>query len=357
MKDFFSLSKRIWRRWYQGNKNLLALQAGKVLKPQGIWFGVTDRCNSHCTHCHIWQKAPAADPLTLEELEKVFSDPLLKDVEFIVNSGGEAMLRPDILELLRLEHRLFPKVYLNLSTNGLLPDKALEVVKAILADKIALNISISLDGLGEKHDLIRGVPGNFNKVDYLLKQLNLLVKQYPDLLRPSLGFTLSDLTIDGYEEVKNYACKMGVECLPQWFNRSDFYDNSSRPEVPKEKMVAAVKNQPNTLIREKWLKLLKGKSIKFKCFAAQTFFVLKANGDVAPCLSLWDSNFGNVREQTPTEIWQSDQAKEIRKTVAACPGCLNSWAVAWSTSAAFYPWLAFYLRQPGAIVERLKRKY
>lgn len=357
MSKIIDLSKKLLERWRQGNQNLSDLKSGKNLKPKGIWFGVTDRCNSHCTHCHIWKKTPSPNPLTLEEIEKAFRDPLLSEVEFIVNSGGEALLRPDIVELIKLESKLFPGVVLDLSTNGLLPDRALTVVKEILQAGIKINVGVSLDGLGDQHDQVRGVPGNFAKVDYLLNQLNILRKEYPTLLRPLIGFTLSDLTIDSYEGVKDYARNLNVECMPQWYNQSEFYDNSiSRPEASKEKMLKAVKNQPNTIIREKWLRLLNGRPIKFKCFAAQTFFVLKADGQVAPCLSFWDSNFGNVREQTPTEIWESGAADEVRKLVANCPGCLNSWGVTWSISAAFYPWLWFYLRHPKAIFARFMRK-
>ena len=55
--------------------------------------------------------------------------------------------------------------------------------------------------------------------------------------------------------------------------------------------------------------------MKFKCFAGYTFCVLRCNGDLVPCLSLWDNKIGNVREKSPTEIWNSAMAQETRRCV------------------------------------------
>jgi Fe-coproporphyrin III synthase len=350
------LGKKVLDRFMQGNKNLLLAKTGQ-LKPRWIWFETTDSCNSHCTHCQIWKKKSTSNPLSLAELEKIFRDPLLKEVEAITNSGGESMLRDDIVQIIELEHLIFPHASLDLSTNGILAERGLKVVNEILAKNIKINVGVSLDGLGVKHDLIRGVPGNFDKVDHLLRRLVELRKKYPELLSIVAGFTLSDLTLDNHMEVKKYCDELGIDFSMQWFNQSSFYDNvASKKENNQGKMIEAVSCQPKTLIREKWLRLLQGKGIKFNCFAARTFFVLKCDGSVVPCLSCWDDIMGNARSQSMTEIWQSAKAVEARKKVLHCAGCLNSWGVEWSASTTFYPRLMFYLRNPAAIFDRLKRR-
>jgi len=353
------LVKKLTDRFVLGNKNLILFSSGRTLKPRWIWFGVTDNCNSHCNHCNIWQKKPTQNQLTLAEIEKTLSDPLFSEVETIINSGGEAILRPDIVEIIKLEHKLFPNASLDLSTNGILADRALNVIREILSENenIKINVGVSLDALGKKHDEIRGVPGNFEKVDYLLHELVKLREKYPQKLSIVIGLTLSNLTIDGWERVKEYADKLNIDMMAQWYNQSSFYDNEKKDGgLDKDKMIDAVKKQPNTIIREKWLKLLNNQSIKFRCFAAQTFLVLRCDGNIVPCLSYWDLIMGNVREQSPSEIWQSNKAKEIRKTIPKCAGCLNSWGVEWSMTTVFYPRLFFYLRNPKAILDRLKRR-
>ena len=351
-----NLIKKLSGRFYLGNKNLILTGLGKNLKPRWIWFGVTDKCNSHCTHCNIWKPAPAANPFTLEEIKKVFSDPLLSEVETIINSGGEAILRSDIVEIIKLEHKIFPKASLDLSTNGISADRMLKVVQEIMDENIKINVGISLDGIGEVHDKVRGVPGNFEKVDYLVNKLLGIRNKYPDQLSLVVGLTLSDLTLDEWRKVKEYADEKDIGSVMHWYNQSSFYKNDKADiKNNNDKMIAAVGTQENTIIREKWLKLLKGEPIKFRCFAASSFFVLRCDGNIAPCLTYWDSILGNVREHTPSEIWRSEQAKKIRQEIKRCAGCLNTWGVEWSITTSFYPRLMFYLRNLKAVAERLKR--
>ncbi len=347
--------KKLLVTFWRGNQNLLRKLFGLPLKPRWMWFAVTDRCNSHCTHCHIWQQTPIDNPLSLEEARKIFSDPLLKNIELVINSGGEAILHPRILELLKLEHEMFPRAILNISTNAILADRVINTTKELLRDGVKLNLGVSLDGFGEKHDQVRGVPGNFEKVDYLLKQLLEIQKSYPETLTITAGFTLSELTIDNWLEVKEYTDKLGVELMVQWYNQSSFYGNEKdENKAVKERITEIVSAQPNSTTRERWLRLLADKSIKFRCFATDTFFAMKSDGSIIPCLTHWDMVLGNPRDSSMTKVWNSQKAKEIRKKVAACPGCLNSWGLNWSLSSAFYPRLMFFVRNPKEIIKRLK---
>lgn len=357
INKYIELGKRVMLRFFEGNKNLLQVFFGKSLKPKWIWFGLTERCNSRCQHCNIWKKQPATNELSLDEIRKCFSDPLFKDIDIIINSGGEVLLSNDIVDIIKLEHELFPNACLNISTNGLMPDRMLEIVRVVLKENIKINASVSLDGISEEHDKMRGIPGNFVKVNYLLHELVKLRDEYASHLTLAIGFTLSDLTLNSWEKTRDYAESLNIEFIMQWYNQSNFYENDHRDSnYNKEKMYTAVSSQPNTIVREKWLKYIKNKSIKFRCFAAETFLVLRCDGYIVPCLSYWDGILGNVREETPTKIWYSRKAKEMRKKVARCAGCLNCWAVEWSMTTSFYPRLMFYLRNPLAIIERLKRK-
>ncbi|MBA7660314.1 GTP 3',8-cyclase [subsurface metagenome] len=341
-----------------GPKNLLLRATGDSLKPRWLWFGVTDKCNSRCIFCDIWRNKPTKDVLTPEEIEKTLSDPIFRDVEYILNSGGEPILRRDLKEIILAEHKALPKARLQLSTNGLLPDRVIDVVKFAVEHGINIDVGTSLDAIGEEHDSMRGVKGNFEKVDWLLHELVALRENYGDKkISPTFGFTLIDRTLPFLEEVRAYAQNLGIDFLVQWYNQSSFYSNVGKDlTTVNSSMVKAIQSLPNPILREMWLKWLRGKSIQFQCFAMYTFCVLQCNGDVAPCLSLWDVKAGNVRESPPTAIWHSFEAKKARRIVKDCQGCLNSWGTGWSFASSFYPYLLFLLRHPGALVERMKER-
>lgn len=338
-------------------KNLALRNFDGVLKPKWLVFMVTDKCNSRCTHCSIWRQKGIDNPLTPEELEKTLSDSLFKDIREIINTGGEATLRTDLEEIFLAEHKALPKANLQLSTNALIPQRTIDLAKALLKRDIPLSIGISLDGVGEHHDKVRGVKGNFERVNRLVQELIKLKKIYKDKLTFVLGFTLSSLTVDYMKETQEYGKEIGVDVLVQWYNQANFYSNTER-ELPKtdKKLLDAVKSLSPSFIRESWLSSMEGKFIKFPCFAFHTFCVLKTNGDIVPCLNFFNSSAGNVREKTPTEIWKSKEAQKIRKTIKSCSTCLNQWGSGWSFESCTFPVMSFYLKNPSKLIKRFKER-
>jgi len=293
-----------------GSKNLLLRNIKGFLKPQWLVFMTTDKCNSRCTHCNIWRQKGIDNPLTPKELEKTLSDPLFKNIKEVINTGGESTLRNDLEEIFLAEHKALPKANLQLSTNALIPQRTVDLAKALLKRGIPLSIGISLDGVGEHHDKVRGVKGNFERVDWLVHELLKLKEIHKNKLNFVLGFTLSGLTVDYMKETQEYGKKVGVDVLVQWYNQANFYSNLGR-ELSKtdKKLLDAVKSLPPSFIRESWLSSMEGKFIKFPCFALHTFCVLKTNGDIVPCLNLFESSAGNVREKTPTEICKNKESR------------------------------------------------
>jgi MoaA/NifB/PqqE/SkfB family radical SAM enzyme len=149
---------------------------------------------------------------------------------------------------------------------------------------------------------------------------------------------------------------LNVELVEGWYNQASFYDNVGDRTNGNTKQVQAVASQPASLLRDKWIDLLNGKSIRFPCFAMHTFCVLKANGDIVPCINFWDRTAGNVKDASPTAIWHSAGAKEVRKAIDGCEGCLNSWGFGWSIRSSYYPILQWYLKNPKAALGRLRGK-
>jgi MoaA/NifB/PqqE/SkfB family radical SAM enzyme len=339
-----------------GTRNLLFRKINKPLKPKWIVFMPTDKCNSRCIHCNIWKnKSVEKNPLTPEEIGKIFSDDLFEEVEYVMCTGGEVTLREDLEEIFLRLQKALPKARLQLSTNGLLPERVTKVVNTAMKNNIYFSVGVSLDGIGEDHDRIRGIKGNFEKVDRLIHELVKMRKIHKERLNISAGIVLSDLTLNSLSEVRSYTNKLNINLEEQWYNQSSFYDNIEKNIITNQ-LINAIKSQPISPLQDNWLKLLNGNSIKFTCFAMNTFCILKCNGDIVPCLNLFNIKAGNVREKSATEIWHSYEMKKVRNIVANCKGCLNSWGVGWSFVSSYYPILQFYLKHPHIIIEKLNEK-
>ncbi|MFH1181021.1 MAG: radical SAM protein [bacterium] len=334
LKEAISLSK--------GALQTLAFRAlRRRPKLRGMVYEITDLCNSRCRHCSIWRQKPAPNPLTPAEIEKIFQDPFFRNLKEVIITGGEPMVRPDLEEIVFILRKyIHPDAIISLSTNGILPERAIKAIKTFLAAGMRLVAGVSLDGIGQKHDEIRGIKGNFQKVDFLLHELKLLQNQYKDSFSVTAGFTFSPLTFGSMEEVKNYVESFGFYFLPQVYEEVSYYSNENGVRSDKsEELIKAIQEFPPSFQKEMMLMAVKGLPFKFSCSSMNTFFLLHSNGDISPCLRYSHLKLGNLKNQSIEEIWQSKAVKDARKMIKNCNKCYNTWATGWSMETWFPPFL------------------
>ncbi len=128
-----------------------------------VFWETTAACNLECVHCRRLEvgKEMSSGDLSLQESYQ-FIDGLARDFDHkpvLVLSGGEPMVRPDILDIARYADQ--KGVPVALATNGTMID--LPLAKEIASAGIR-RVSISLDGSNrETHDSFRKMPGSFDK--------------------------------------------------------------------------------------------------------------------------------------------------------------------------------------------------
>ncbi len=134
------------------------LQFSEDKKPVVVW-NVTRRCNLKCVHCY--SKSEDEDytgELSLDDGKALIDDLAGFGAPVILFSGGEPLIRPDIMDLIR--HAVNAARRAVVSTNGTLIRRAV----AEKLHEIGLSyVGISLDGLQRTHDAFRGAEGAFEK--------------------------------------------------------------------------------------------------------------------------------------------------------------------------------------------------
>ena len=170
-----------------------------------LFWECTLRCNLRCRHCGSDCTASALAPdMPFEDFQKV----LLRIKEaydpreiLIIFSGGEPLMRKDLADCGRRVQELgFPW---GLVSNGYLmnPKRALELLKAGMR-----TATISLDGLEEEHDWMRGVPGSFARADEAIRYLSGV---------SFLGFDIvtcvTQKNIGQLQQIKEYLISAGVK--------------------------------------------------------------------------------------------------------------------------------------------------
>lgn len=166
--------------------------------PMNYTFLISTLCNSRCLTCNIWKQRH--DDLTLDEWKGVFKS-LGKSPFWVTVSGGEPFLQEHLAEMVIALDKICQPAIINIPTNGLLVGR-IKAQTTKMLDKTKTPqfiINLSLDGVGEVHDRIRGVPGNFTKVMQNYRNLKKIQKKHPNLT-VGFGTVVSNHNID---EVKN----------------------------------------------------------------------------------------------------------------------------------------------------------
>lgn len=123
---------------------------------------VTKRCNARCSFCFYWKEPRRKELEDYGPLVKHFN-PLV-----VTLSGGEPLMREDIVTVVSRIRRADPPVYLGMVTNAAL----LSVARAEALRRAGLNqLAISLDYSGPRHDRVRALPGLYEKISAILPEL------------------------------------------------------------------------------------------------------------------------------------------------------------------------------------------
>lgn len=158
-----------------------------LLGPLAVHVEVIAQCNLRCTHCFA-DPLPrgARDSLTLDELDDLFHQLAALGSFRLGLTGGEPLLRKDLLEV--LDAATGAGLHPCLTTNGFFLDDAMA---RELGRRELVWLNVSLDGAtAATHDAVRGA-GTFDTVVERLRRVR-------DVLRFTLAFTI---TSDNAHEV------------------------------------------------------------------------------------------------------------------------------------------------------------
>ncbi|MFT6399533.1 MAG: radical SAM protein with 4Fe4S-binding SPASM domain [Bradymonadia bacterium] len=174
-------------------------------------FFLTDSCNAKCPFCfdtflpHLRKAGTKVDKdvLTVEDYRKIAVNmPHMFQVMF---GGGEPFLRKEIDEIAAVFHDHSRMRLLSIPTNGSLPDRVMQKVTKMAerCRRATLNIEVSIDAFGEKHDRLRVLPGGFKKAIGLAHELRRLGDEMGNV-NLVINTTVSEHNIDDVVELTEF---------------------------------------------------------------------------------------------------------------------------------------------------------
>ena len=330
---------------------LKKLMAPGVQMPVYLLMFVTNRCNARCEHCFYWKElnTKIKEEMTLGEYDRLARS--LGSMLQITFTGGSPELRKDLPEVVKIFHEHCRPANMTFCMLGFSTDRILDQVERMLTlcPEQKIKIGISLDGLGEEHDKLRGVPGLFERVVKTIRGLGELKRSFANL-RVDIGLTVHGLNYTTVEETARWARQnLPVDVMKPILVRGDplnpqardeickvtydgvvredaqWVDGDRRPSMlsPLDYVVHAKESVQRAIIRET---SETGRS-PLVCAGGRETAVVYPTGDVAGC-ELREGGLGNLREVDFDfrKVWFGDPAHEFRRTVGedpVCAGCYH----------------------------------
>jgi len=128
-------------RAYFGNLYRRKVLRSSVVVPYSAIFYATHKCNLDCSYCTQKNPEVFSEELDTESTIRLFEN-IRKDVDTLLITGGECLLRPDIEELIRAARRDVGFRSVLIVTNGVLLDKrraALEHLNGLICSLDAIS--------------------------------------------------------------------------------------------------------------------------------------------------------------------------------------------------------------------------
>jgi len=293
------------------------------VKIQTIFMHVTAACNLQCKYCYFPGTHQISGEMTRADFRRLWPEVLVTAPTKLVITGGEPLLRADLLDLIRDFRYVDPhhQVLLCLNSNGYFVTAELAASLVGLVDEVR----VSLDALAPCNDLMRG-KGNF---DMAMKAINLYRACGFD---PKVLVTVTRASLPDLEDLVYLLINQGIfsininrfRSVGRGANHPEF--SVSDAEIQHALTNLRSRLRPNEIITP----IPQVTGMQCHCGIGR-FLNIIPNGDVFPCHVLMQPEFriGNVREQPLGVICRPDgvlgqlAALDFRVMSQADAACAN----------------------------------
>lgn len=313
-------------RWNTGEETVLLPKRNDARK---LYIEVTSACNFSCITCirHSWQEKDEYMSLTL--FKKLLDDaqefPDLKTIHF--GGFGEALLHPDILEMLALCKKAGYKT--EMITNGSLLTP--QVIERLIELELEW-LFVSLDGPDEKSfEQIRPGAAGFIQVTDAVRMLQAMKKEKRKL-RPLLGveFVMMKENYHQIPAIRQLANSLRVNKL--LLTNLLPYHSSMKDQILYGQTPPDLKKFGNDASKLSILAMGQFEINSWRgCkFVQDKAMVISATGEVSPCYAFLHNytcyvmgrekkirahSFGNLHDKSLSAIWTEASYRVFRYTV------------------------------------------
>ena len=312
-----------------------------------LFFELTLACNERCFHCGSSCTKAGSDELSKDEWLRII-DEVKQDFDIsrmqLCITGGEPLLNPDFFEILAYAHEQGFRWGMTSNATLITPELAQR-----LADVGMGTISVSIDGLRETHDKLRGLPGGYDRAMAGIQNL----------------IDLGTFHAIQVTTVVNHA---NIGQLDELFAIMDGLDIDSWRVISLEPIGRALLHPKLMLTHDDYLRLFDfirekrqlGYPLEYGCShylglsyeaevrewywlcnAGVYTASIMANGDIGACLDIErrpETIQGNIRTDRLRDVWEQRFRLFRRDLSDSCPECASCEHVRFCRGDAHHSW-------------------
>ncbi|MBE5820861.1 MAG: radical SAM protein [Clostridiales bacterium] len=299
----------------------------KLSTPIKVQWKITNKCNLKCKHCYLGKLN--GFELDFDKVMEITDTIINSNVMEVTLSGGECLTYKGIETV--IEKLLINDIKVDIFTNALLLKNVLSKIDKNIKDKSKLLFYVSVDGLKENHERIRGkntfdktieniryaigkgypVVTNtvINKINYndiidmvvLLKTMGVKDVQLSNLIIQ--GNATNDLKIDLKSQMQ---LKEKLSILYKEHPEFGYIYYSEVPDEDGLRKVYSLNSKKEEYIgNDNW-----------KCTAGVARVTIDSNGKVYCCPFIKDSYLGDLNNENLSEIWDNVNRYKFLKRLA-----------------------------------------
>ncbi|MBN1168545.1 radical SAM protein [Candidatus Woesebacteria bacterium] len=178
---------------------MFSYKKGSILPPKYVIWDCTRRCNLDCKHCGAKNKTYHTE-LSTKQVKKLIKELVDYKVEYFTVTGGEPLIRKDLIEIFSYAKSNGLKT--GLATNGFLVNN--KNCKKIA--EVFDSVQVSLDGTESIHNNIRGNPLAFQKAVNTIK----LLRKY-SCKQITVSSVFNPLNLNDFQNLASLVKKLHVD--------------------------------------------------------------------------------------------------------------------------------------------------
>jgi MoaA/NifB/PqqE/SkfB family radical SAM enzyme len=332
--------------------------------PQSISLTITNHCNLRCQMCGQWSEEgyircnieSLKQELSLNDWKHVVDELSIHGIPSLLLRGGEPFMFPGIIKLLEYIHT--KGMFISIDTNG-------TMLKQYAEDLLRIgnmHLTISVDGTEPVHDAVRGMPGTFQRVKEGVARLAELESHGMNKISRSICFTISQYNYRSLGVMPDVARRLGlgsIAIVPYYyfpysvgqryavelrtlgcsaFSWVGFHHEDSGVDFNEFQRqyhkyltsLGDIYNYPYMPLDDEqylaWFANTQTQIGPRHCLNVEKLIDIQPDGSANFCVDFVDYSFGNVRETTLEQLWNSAHAEQFRQyrrehPLAVCYRC------------------------------------